>query len=111
MDNLMGLTLIISLATWRLASLLTSERGPLDIFERLRERVGIGHHEHAPMLYPDTHVGNFLGCFWCVSIWCSALVTALSLTIGLAWWIYPLLWLAGSTGSIIVEEVIHWQEQ
>lgn len=111
MDDLIGLTLVTSLATWRLTSLLVSERGPLNIFEKLRERAGIGHHEHEPTFYPGTQIGDFFNCFWCVSMWCSALVTVLLLVVSLPWWAYPLLWLAGSTGAIIVEEVMNWQEQ
>jgi hypothetical protein len=47
---------IAALATWRLSSLLARERGPWNVFGRLRGAVpGIG--------------GELLGCVRCVGVW------------------------------------------
>lgn len=46
--------IILSLATWRITSLLTEEDGPADIFIKLRA-----------VLKPI----GVLECFWCASVW------------------------------------------
>lgn len=46
--------ILLSLATWRITSLLTEEDGPADIFVRLRKH-------YNPL--------GVLDCFWCTSIW------------------------------------------
>lgn len=53
------------LATWRLSTLLTLERGPYAVFKRLRD-------ENA-----DNEVGKALECFYCTSIWSAVLVLIL----------------------------------
>ncbi|MHA2079086.1 MAG: DUF1360 domain-containing protein [Candidatus Thorarchaeota archaeon] len=60
------------MATWRLASLLVNERGPFDIFMRIRELTGIEHDvedDFFPWSIPDTFFGNLFGCVWCMSVW------------------------------------------
>jgi hypothetical protein len=47
--------LIAALATWRVAFLLARERGPWNIFGRLRRRVG--------------GVAELVGCVKCVGLW------------------------------------------
>ena len=49
--------LIAALATWRLAFLLARERGPWDVFGRLRRGLGRGR------------VGELVGCVKCVGLW------------------------------------------
>lgn len=62
--------LILILATWRLSSLLVDERGPLDVFVRIRELAGIQHDESKkPFLYPERFFAQLLSCIWCISIW------------------------------------------
>lgn len=64
------LIVILVLATWRLTSFLHAERGPFDIFVRIRTRFGIVHDdEHFPVGYPDTFIGNLMACYWCLSVW------------------------------------------
>lgn len=79
--------LIATLATWRLAALLTREDGPYDIFARLRARA-------AGM------VGRALGCLQCTSLW-----VALPLTGFVAPWSArsPVLWLALSGGACLLD--------
>lgn len=52
--NLLDL-LILSLATWRLARLLTKEDAPFKLMARIRERLKWGVFE----------------CIYCTSIWCA----------------------------------------
>lgn len=63
----------LTLATWRLASLLVAEDGPFHVLLKLRER---------------TTVGGLLDCIWCVSVWIAPLALAV--------------WLAGAGIAITV---------
>ena len=60
--------LILSLATFRIASLLVNEEGPFGIFVRLRGAVGVTvnqyHQEEA-----TTFWGELFTCIWCMSVW------------------------------------------
>lgn len=68
---------ILSLATWRCASLIVHEEGPGNIFYRLREMVGIQHDDQNEiMVVPDRFLAKLLSCVWCASVW-----------IGFAWMI------------------------
>lgn len=59
--------LLLSLATWRMASLLVNEEGPFRVFERIREWVGIRGPE-----VPDRFLAGVLSCVWCCSLWVGA---------------------------------------
>lgn len=62
--------LLLSLAAWRIASLLVRETGPFNIFVWVRERVGIGHDEHGvPYMVPDNVFAGVLSCVFCASVW------------------------------------------
>ena len=62
--------IVLGLATWRLTSLFVWETGPFNIFQRIREKVGILHDETGhPYQYPDTFFAQLLSCVWCFSIW------------------------------------------
>jgi len=52
-------TLIIGVASWRLAFMLVREAGPLEMFARLRTR---------------TTIGGLLECVFCSSVWAAALL-------------------------------------
>lgn len=82
--------LLLGLASWRLASLLMRERGPFDVFGRLRTRLGVDR---------AGEMGEWqelFSCVWCLSIW-----TALILYV----FRFPLLLyvLAASTIAIAIE--------
>jgi len=110
---LIFLTLI--LATWRISSLLVDERGPRDVFAKLRYRAGIRFNMHSEP-YADTLLGEMLLCVWCTSFW-----------VGLFWtlfflftpeWLYLLLALpfALSAGAIwfmkfMERDFVAWREQ
>lgn len=72
---------IVGLAAWRLAHMLMVERGPFDIFTRLRELYGVKHdanEDRMPYAWPENSI--FL-CIYCMSIW-TGLVFAV-----LPWWL------------------------
>lgn len=70
---------IFGLAVWRISSMLVNETGPWQIFERLRNRVGILHDQDGkPYQYPDGFFPQLLSCTWCCSVWVGAGVTAWS---------------------------------
>lgn len=55
-------TLVMAVATWRLAYMLVYEDGPFRAFDRLREK---------------TDLGGLLSCVKCSSIWTAALILVL----------------------------------
>lgn len=60
---------VLALALWRITHLLARERGPLDVFERIRRAVGFEHDdEHNITAWPDTWAANLLSCVWCLSV-------------------------------------------
>ncbi len=80
------------LATWRVTHLLALEDGPWDIIARVRMRLG------------DSFFGRLLDCFYCLSLWVSALIVGLMwLWRPLAEW--PLWWLACSGGACLLERL------
>lgn len=95
--------LILSLATFRLASLLSDEKGPYAIFSRFRYWAGERRNESG-----RTGTNEFargLICFWCVSIW-------IGMILGVAWYMFKdtstIVWLmtpfALSSVAIIVNK-------
>ena len=101
------MTVLIILATWRLANLLVYEEGPFSCFYHLRRLMGIIHDDDKdPVGDNGSFLAGLLSCFDCTSVWVSAvlvLIFSLNRTA-------PLLWLAGSAGAMIIERVT-WQEQ
>lgn len=75
---------IAALALWRLASLFTEERGPFDVFWRLRARAGIIHDDEGrPIGYDETrYAAGLLYCLWCFSLVAALLYGAL-------WLVWP----------------------
>jgi hypothetical protein len=69
MDNLL-FHIAIGLATWRLSTLLISERGMFGIFEFIRKVLGenkITYDEMSKPTYPNELVA-MLQCFFCTSV-------------------------------------------
>lgn len=48
---------IAAMAVWRVSHMLSKERGPWDVFIRIREKLGNGM------------LGNLMDCPWCSSVW------------------------------------------
>lgn len=71
--------LSLSLATWRLSSLLVEEEGPFCCFSRLRDLAGVRQDDdgHA---YGENELGYILSCIWCTSLW-----------VGLFWFVFWLI--------------------
>ena len=78
------------LATWRIAHLLALEDGPWDVIAHLRIRLG------------DNFWGRLLDCFYCVSLWVAAPITAFVRPPLIEW---PLWWLACSGGACLLERL------
>lgn len=74
--------LILSVATWRLAHLISSESAPFNVMGRFRER------------FP---FGGGSACIKCVSVWAAALVFGLWLTP-----LQPLVWVAALSGAALM---------
>lgn len=61
---------ILSLATWRMASLLAKESGPFDVFLKIREVSGITHDDNKDVvMIPETFLAQAISCVWCNSIY------------------------------------------
>jgi len=95
---------ILGLAVWRLSSLLTRERGPGNLFVRLRQRAGIEPDPDSgePNVIPDGFWPELLSCPWCVSLWLGAAAAAgWALAPRVTWW--ACLPLALSAVTVLVE--------
>lgn len=93
----------LSLAAWRLASLIANEDGPWMIFRRLRERA-----EHWCKRYRfcrEFGIYELFSCEWCNSVWIGAGLTVMYLWIGEAI-LYFALPFALSTVVIIIKYVV-----
>jgi hypothetical protein len=72
------------LATWRLTSLFVDERGPFDIFGKIRDLAGIKYDEYSRPC-ADTEIGKALLCPWCTSVWVGTVIARGNLIKGLAY--------------------------
>ena len=79
--NLIDL-LVLSLATWRLAYLISRESAPFNIMGRLRDR------------FP---LGGGTKCLYCMSVWAAALMLLLWHTP-----LQPLVWVAAVSGAALM---------
>lgn len=62
--------IIFGLATWRIASLLVHEDGPLYVFRYIRKLTGIQHDDAGvPYMVPSNFFAQVLSCVWCASFW------------------------------------------
>ncbi len=95
--------LILSLATWRLTSLLSNEDGPGDVFAKIRSKLGVRYDAQSKS-YGTNIIAEAVACCWCFSVWTAAFWTALYLVWSPS--IYLALPFALSAGAIIIEECI-----
>jgi hypothetical protein len=84
-----------TLVVWRFTHLLQAEDGPWDIMVRFRTLAGTGFG------------GNFLDCFYCLSLW---IALPVALLVGEAWIEKLLLWPALSAGAILLERITTREE-
>lgn len=98
---------IAAAALWRVSAMLSYERGPLDVFVRLRSAAGIEPDEEgAPNAWPHTWRALVLVCVWCLSVNLALVYTLLWLIApGAAFWLsMPF---ALSAGAICIERWTH----
>jgi hypothetical protein len=93
----------VSLAAWRLASLVANEDGPWFMFKRFRERAEGWCKRYR--FCRELGLYELVNCEWCNSIWIGALLTLLYLWIGDAI-LYLALPLALSTIVILIKYLI-----
>ena len=93
--NLLEITLIAAFAVYRLTLMLNAERGPGDIFERLRVWIGVKVDQYSNP-YGTNWLSSGVLCFYCLSVWIAFGVTALALVALLAnrtdiafWLLFP----------------------
>lgn len=80
-------------------ALASYERGPFDVFVRLRSLIGFTHDTNGlPAGWPDTNLARMVACPWCLSVWVAPVVWA-------AWQLEPALVVitAASTLAIVAE--------
>lgn len=94
----------LSLAAWRLASLIANEDGPWMIFRRLRDRAEAWCKNYR--FCRELGLYELFTCEWCNSVWIGAGLTLLYLGIGEAI-LYLALPLALSTVVIIIKYIVH----
>jgi hypothetical protein len=87
-DDLAVFAVLGTLATWRVAHLLSSEDGPMQVVARMRARLG------------SSELGRLTDCFQCLSMWVAVPVAA----------VVPrrradqvLIWLAVSGAACLIE--------
>lgn len=106
----MTLLIIVTLATWRLSSLLSNEEGPFGVFEKFRELVGVRYNQYSEP-YGLNGLADGVLCLWCNSVWFStALVLCCWFAGEVTSWLVPFYALASSAGAIIVSELLAWLE-
>lgn len=79
--------LILSLATWRVSSLLAEEDGPANLLGRLRYALGV-RYDAESYAYGTNWISEQITCLWCVS-----------LPVGLAWFLF---WLWAGNLAVFV---------
>lgn len=92
----------LSLACWRLSSLLVREDGPFDVFGKLRYTVGVRYNERN-IPYGTNFLSDLLTCIWCASIWVSGVVIAINMIKPIKW---INRWLAISSVAILADETL-----
>lgn len=99
-------TVLIGASAWRVAALISYERGPGAIFMRFRELLGFQHDDEGhPTTWPDNILANLVACIWCLGLWATG-------GLMVVWWAGELgrlaiVALAAAALVIIMEKVIH----
>lgn len=67
--------ILLSLAVWRISYMLVWEDGPFEIFEKLRDKIGIGYDiagergVRSDLPLWRTTVADLFLCVYCMSVW------------------------------------------
>lgn len=94
---------VLALATWRLTSLLVWEDGPLEVFAKLRNRLGVRYDERSQP-YGSNWFAKGVICPACASVWFGFFWATAYLLWSDVWWVA--LPFALSAGAMIVERWI-----
>lgn len=71
--ELIAEVLIIGFAAWRVASLISYEKGPFNIFVKFRSVLGFTHDDGgSPAAWPSGFLPELVSCMWCLSLWAAA---------------------------------------
>ena len=105
MDNFY-IFIVAIMATWRLSAMLSYESGPFNVFEWIRELIGIVHDDFGEkIIVPDRFLPELFDCVWCLSLWIGAFMgISLYFYPVLVWFLFPF---ALSTGAIMIEKANH----
>jgi hypothetical protein len=95
----------LSLAAWRLASLVANEDGPWMVFKRLRARAEQWCNRYR--FCRELGLYDLFACEWCNSVWIGAGLTLLYLWIGNAI-LYLAIPLALSTVAIVIKYLVEF---
>jgi hypothetical protein len=93
----------LSLAAWRLASLVANEEGPWMMFKRLRTVAERWCNNYK--FCREFNLYEMVTCEWCNSVWIGIILTALYLWLGKSI-LYGALPLALSTVVIIIKHIV-----
>jgi hypothetical protein len=91
-----ALVLMGGLAVWRITHMIWTERGPLDIFSRLRAYLAT-KQKHAGGMY------DMISCFNCLSIWVAVLPALLASSIIVFLMLVPVL----SAIAMVVNQIFY----
>ena len=112
---------VLSLATWRISSLLVREDGPWSILRRIRRHFRAGEfggvtfdpsgmdtaeamHFQAALHIPQGVIGALLSCVWCCSVWVATFLVIATALLPLS--LYVWLIFAVSAAAIALNEAI-----
>ena len=95
----------LSLAAWRLASLVANEDGPWSMFKRFRQRAEGWCQKYR--FCRELGLYELVECEWCNSIWIGAGLTLLYLWLDVSI-LYIALPLALSTVTIIIKYIVEY---
>lgn len=65
---------VFSLASWRIASIITKEDGPFDIFVKFRSLLGVKYDIYGNPI-AESWIGRGISCLWCMSVWVAFFVS------------------------------------
>lgn len=94
---------VLSLASWRITSLLVNEAGPFDIFAKFRHFIGVYYDEYSHVKGKNV-IAKAFTCIWCLGFWISV-VFSLFLIPYILWWQYPFVVLAMNAVIIVIEGI------
>lgn len=95
---------ILGLAVWRCATLLSSERGPFAMFEKIRHLLGVRYDGYN--VITSSELSKLISCPACNSVWLGAIATVLYIVLGIVivWIALPF---ALSAFAIIADSIVN----